>query len=159
MTQPGNANQAVINEANTDKRWFHARKTRPICARRLEHEQTVKTLEGDEVVPAGTFLCRGEAGDIWPQSAERLAAKYEATDEIDRDGWRKYVPHSDNQGVMAAQMSQPFVVQAKWGKLRGKPGDYLVKNYEDLGVAHPEDVWVVDQQLFDARYERVAESP
>ena len=58
------ANKALLDEANATGRWFHAKKTRPIWARRLEAAQTVKTLEGEEQVAAGHDLCKGEAGDI-----------------------------------------------------------------------------------------------
>ena len=60
---------------------------------------------------------------------------------------------------MAAQIAHAFTVQAKWGELRGKAGDFLIKKYEDRDLVHPDDVWIVDQQLFAATYERVAESP
>jgi hypothetical protein len=56
---------------------------------------------------------------------------------------------------MAAPVPRPFVVVATWGKLGGKPGDFVLKNYRDRAVAYPEDVWVVDQSLFRATYEAV----
>ena len=48
-------------------------------------------------------------------------------------------------------------MQAKWGRLTGKAGDYVVKNFRDKDTAHPADVWIVDQALFLATYERVTE--
>lgn len=157
MTQASNPNRAILEEADSNRLWFHARKTRPIWAKRLDQPQQVQTIEGLEMVPAGTFLCRGEAGDIWPQSLDRLADKYQAAGETDSDGWQKYVPRPDNQGVMAAQIPYAFTVHTTWGELRGKPGDYLIKNYEDRDAPHPSDVWIVDQKLFAATYERVNE--
>jgi hypothetical protein len=153
MTQASHPNRAILQEADSNRLWFHARKTRPIWAKRLDQPQQVQTIEGLETVPAGTFLCRGEAGDIWPQSPERLADKYQAVGETDSEGWQQYVPGPDNQGVMAAQIPHPFVVQATWGELRGKPGDFLIKNYEDRLVTCPADVWIVDQRLFAATYD------
>ena len=150
------SNEAIFQEVNGAGLWFHAKKTRPIWVRLLEHEETVKTLEGEEQVPAGNYLCRGEAGDIWPQNKDRLTAKYTLTDEVDEQGWRKCDPKPDAAGVMAAQVSHAFQVQAKWGLLSGKPGDFIVKNYEDRDNDNPEDVWIVDQGLFEATYERVA---
>jgi hypothetical protein len=149
------SNGPLLDEVAAAGLWFQARKTRPIWARRLDAPQRVRTLEGDEDVPAGTFLCRGEAGDIWPQSAERLSTKYCATDEVAADGWTKYVPNPDAQGVWAARVDRPFEVQASWGKLSGKPGDYLVKDFEYGGVPYPADVWIVDAKLFNATYEAV----
>jgi hypothetical protein len=146
-------NESLLNEVNAAGLWFHAKKTRPIRARQVTEPQQIQTLEGTEEVPAGAYLCRGEAGDLWPQSAERLQEKYQATDEVDAEGWRRYVPHPDNQGVLAARVEHPFTVETSWGTLHGKPGDYLGKNFEDRDVAHPSDVWIVDRNLFEATYE------
>src|SRR5207253_896299 len=114
--------------------WFHAKKVRPIWVRQLDKEETVKTIEGNEQVPAGHFLCRGEAGDIWPQTAKSLHEKYQPAQEVSADGWHKYIPRPDNQGVLAAKVPHAFVVHAKWGMLSGKAGDYVVKNFADRDV-------------------------
>lgn len=150
------ANKALLDEANAAGGWFHAKKTRPIWAKRLEAAQTVKTLEGEEQVAAGHYICKGEAGDIWPQTEKDLNKRYLATDEVDADGWRKYQPRPDAQGAMATQIDHSFEVQASWGKLTGKPGDFLVKNFQDRETAYPADVWIVDQTLFRQTYESVA---
>lgn len=149
-------NASLLDDVTRQNLWFHAKKTRPIWARRLKRDERVTTLEGDELVPAGNYLCRGEAGDIWPQTEERLRAKYVATDESDAAGFTRWEPHPDAQGVLAAQIDRPFQVRAEWGMLSGKAGDYLLKNYEDRDNARPRDVWIVDQQLFEATYERQA---
>lgn len=154
MTTPP-ANQELLDEVARAQGWFHARKTQPIWAKRLEADQTVETLEGTEQVTAGTFLCRGEAGDVWPQRAERLESNYQATEELDADGWRKYVPRPDAEGVLAARVPHPFTVESRWGQLTGKAGDYLLKNFSDKNVPYPDDVWIVDQTLFAATYQRV----
>lgn len=151
------SNEALLREVNDAGLWFHARKTRPIWVRRLERDETVETLEGAEQVPAGNYLCRGEAGDVWPQSEERLVDKYILTEEVDEDGWQRCDPRPDAAGVMAAQILHEFQVQAAWGLLSGKAGDFLVKNYEDREVAVPDDVWIVDQELFEATYERMTD--
>lgn len=152
-----NPNQKLLNEVNTANLWFHARKTKPIWAREAVQDEMVETLEGTEAIKAGEFLCRGIAGEVWPQSAERLASKYDATDEVDDDGWRKYAPKPDTAGVMATCIKHNFSVTAKWGTLTGKPGDYLVKDFTDRDVDFPDDVWVVDGELFDATYEVVTQ--
>ena len=146
-------NKSILEEANANGIWFHAKKTRPIWAKRLESAQNVKTLEGEERVEAGHYLCRGEAGDIWPQAEKDLARRYKATDELDADGWRKYQPSPDAKGVMATQIGHPFSVEASWGKLTGKSGDYLLKNFHDSDTTYPNDVWIVDQTLFRQTYE------
>jgi hypothetical protein len=145
-------NRAILDEANRAGAWFHAKKTRPIWAKRIEQDQMVQTLEGVETVKAGHMLCRGEAGDIWPQTAEQLAKRYSPTEEMDAEGWRKHLPHPDAQGVMAIQIGHPFSVVASWGRLEGKAGDYLLKNYQDRDTDYPDDVWIVDQKLFAQTY-------
>ena len=149
------SNKALLDEANAAGQWFHARKTRPIWARQLDAAQTVRTLEGEEQVAAGHYLCRGEAGDIWPQTEETLLKRYTATDEVTTDGWRKYQPHPDAQGVMATPIDHPFEVQATWGILSGKAGDFLLKNFQDRETAYPADVWLVDRRLFGETYQAV----
>lgn len=148
-------NKALLDELDSARAWFHAKKTRSIWARLIEREQTVETLEGQVTAKAGDYLCRGEAGELWPQSAKTLEARYNPTDTATADGWRKYQPRPDAEGVMAAPVQHPFSVIANWGKLAGKPGDYVLKNHRDRAVAYPEDVWVVDQTLFRATYEAV----
>jgi hypothetical protein len=150
-------NQQILDEANAAAKWFHAKKNRPIWAKRLELAQTVKTLEGEEQVEAGHYLCRGEAGDIWPQTEKDLTRRYQVTNEIDADGWRKYRPNPDAEGVMATQIDHSFSVHASWGTLSGKSGDYLLKNWHDRDIAYPQDVWIVDQTLFQQTYEVVTE--
>lgn len=152
------ANQILLEEVNQAHLWFHAKKFRPIHARRVNHEQTIETLEGIERVLAGTYLCRGEAGEVWPQSEERLMDRYTPTGRVDANGWREYKPHPSDRGVMSAQIPHAFEVQGVWGRLSGKPGDFLVKNAEDRDVAYPDDLWIVDQVLFRATYEAVENS-
>ena len=113
----------------------------------------MKTLEGEQRAAAGDYLCRGPAGEIWPQEAKRLEAKYVATDIVDEDGWRRYDPRPNANAVLAAQVNHPFSVHTRSGCLSGQPGDYLVKNAVDRDVPYPEDIWVVSQVLFEATYE------
>lgn len=148
-------NRALLDEATQSKAWFHARKTRPIWARKLERDQTVQTLEGPVAAQAGDFLCRGAAGELWPQKASTLEERYTPTGTVDPDGWREFAPRPDTEGVLAAQVQHPFTVIARWGRLTAKAGDFVVKNFRDRDQPYPEDVWVVDQALFRATYERV----
>ena len=148
-------NSAILDEVDQAKSWFHAKKVRPIWAKRLEKDETVQTIEGIENVRAGAYLCRGEAGDLWPQTEKNFLDRYEKTSDTDAEGWSKYLPRPDNQGVMAAQVNHPFTVHGKWAVLSGKAGDYIVKNYADRDMPNPDDVWIVDQRLFHSTYEAV----
>lgn len=145
-------NRELLAEIDQRGAWFHAKKTRAIWARKLETEQVVASLEGPVVGRAGDFLCRGAAGELWPQKAADLDARYVATDEVDPEGWRQYAPRPDAEGVMAAQVARPFRVRATWGLLSGKAGDYVLKKYRDRAVPDPVDVWIVDRALFEATY-------
>ena len=53
---------------------------------------------------------------------------------------------------MATQIDHPFEVQATWGKLSGKPGDFLLKNFSDRKTTYPDELWNVDQRLFQQTY-------
>jgi len=149
-----NPNELLLSQVRQSTAWFHARKTRPIWGRKLSSPETVTTLEGIEQVDAGEYLCRGEAGDIWPQSEKDLLRRYVPASDPASDGWQKYVPNPDAKGVMAIQMERPFEVIASWGALQGKAGDFLLKNFEDRDNLEPVDLWIVDQQLFGETYER-----
>ena len=146
-------NRAVLDEINAARTWAHVRKTKAIRARRLDRDETVHTLEGPVEAKAGDFLCRGEAGEPWPQSAESVETRYTATNDATPDGWRLYAPRPDAEGALAAQVTHAFTVVATWGPLKGKAGDYVLKRFSDAKVPYPEDVWVVDQALFRATYE------
>jgi hypothetical protein len=148
-------NASILDEISQAKSWFHAKRVKPIWAKPVDKDQTVKTIEGAEQVKAGDFLCRGDADEVWPQAAARLQARYQKSDEVDKDGWCKYTPRADNQGVMAAQVPHAFVVQGKSGQLSGKAGDYIVKDFADRDTPYPSDVWIVDQKLFHATYQAV----
>jgi hypothetical protein len=147
--------QRLLDEVNSAGAWTRARKTKSIWARQVDRDQTVDTLEGTESLKAGDFLCRGAADELWPQSAERLEAKYDQTGQVDGEGWREYAPKPEGEGVMAARIDREFSVHAPWGELQGKPGDYLVKDYSDRDTPYPKDVWIVDAKLFQATYEAV----
>ena len=69
-------NRTLLDESNAAGKWFHAKKTRPIWAKRLEAAQSVTTLEGKVQGEAGDFLFKGEAGDIWPQTEKDLNKRY-----------------------------------------------------------------------------------
>ena len=153
MPQPATPeNRDLLAEVERSGGWFHARKVRPIWARQLAADVQVDTLEGRVTASAGDYLCRGEAGEVWPQKAATLEARYTASGALDAEGWRQYEPRPDAEGVWAARVDHSFSVQASWGTLRGKPGDFVVKNYADRDVAAPADVWIVEQALFAATY-------
>ena len=58
--------------------------------------------------------------------------------------------------VPATQIDHSFEVQATWGQLTGKTGDFLVKSFQYRETAYPADVWIVDQSLYRLTYESIA---
>lgn len=146
-------NRALLNEVDRAGTWFHAKKTQPVWVKRLSAAQSVSTQEGILEANAGDYLCRGPAGELWPQSAKTIESKYEPTNLIEADGWQQFTPRPDGARVKAAQIHHDFTVQATWGELRGKSGDYLVKNAADQDVPYPDNVWIVSQSIFQATYE------
>lgn len=145
-------NQSLLDAIERQGLWRRARSTRPIWAKQVDEPCEVVTLEARETVPAGAYLCRGEAGDVWPQTALRLHAKYVPSPEPGNDGWRKYIPRADNPGVWAAQIAEPFQVHTKWGVLQGQPGDFIVRDVEPPPGANAAEPWIVAARLFAKFY-------
>ena len=124
-----------------------ARKTRPLWARQLTGEQPVETLEGTVLAHPGEYLCRGIAGEYWPQSAERLLKQYAPSGVLDAEGYERFDPRGDVPPVAAAAVECAFQVESRHGRLTGRPGDYGVRSSTD-----PRDVWIVAQAIFRASY-------
>jgi hypothetical protein len=151
-------NAAILEEVNRAGGWFHAKKVRPIAARKLEHDETIQTLEGPVEAKAGAYLCRGEAREPWPQSAKSLHERYLETDNVDAEGWQIFVPRPDAERILAAKVDHSFTVQATWGPLAGKKGDYVLKKFVDRDVPDPIDVWIVDATMFQATYVAIGDA-
>jgi hypothetical protein len=149
------ANRRLLDELNALGTWFAARKTRPIWVKLLEQPELIRTLEGNQQVPAGAYLCRGESGDVWPQTAERVRRKYRLTTEVDSSGMTKCYPHDEGARVLAIEVPHPFHIASDWGTFTGKAGDFALKNIADQNVRYPTDLWIVDRHHFAATYERI----
>ena len=129
-------------------RMREARKTKPLWARRVETAQQIESLEGIQQLKAGDYLCRGIQGEYWPQAHKKLLETYNASGEHDTDGFERFDPKPDGKWVQATTIDQPFRIVAKWGELKGKAGDYIVRSIEDTS-----DIWIVDRAIFEASYE------
>ncbi len=134
--------------------WFRAKKTQSVWVRVLDADETINTLEGPVQARAGDGICRGVAGELWPQSLESVSARYVAADEFDGP-WQRYNPRPDNEGVLAARVEHPFQIRTRRGWLSGQAGDYVVKGFADRHTPAPDDVWIVAARLFEAAYERL----
>jgi hypothetical protein len=153
------ANRSLLDFVNEANRWFRAWKIEPLWAKLLHSNQAVETIEGSETPLAGDVLCRGKAGEIWPQRRESLLEKYRPTDRIDAEGWTLYEPRPGHCGVVAAQIDRDFTVATARGQLDGKAGDYLVKEQTDAENAYPEKLWIVNRDLFEETYRAEKHGP
>ncbi|MBU2651741.1 MAG: hypothetical protein KKA81_12470 [Bacteroidetes bacterium] len=151
-------NKILLDSLYESYSWQHYKKNKPIWAKKLKQPQKIKTLEGEITCHAGDYLCKGPAGDIWGQKEESLLKKYNPAygSEPDKGGWQEFIPKPEAGGVMAAQVEFDFVIEhPTWGNMKGKSGDYLVKNYEDKDSQYPDDMWIVRNEIFKCTYELV----
>lgn len=84
--------------------WQRATKTRPIWTKHIQNvlcdgsimaKLLLSTIEADQMLKSNSMICRGEAGDVWQQSAEKMLKKYTVTD-VDSEGWMICTPKPDN---------------------------------------------------------------
>jgi hypothetical protein len=153
-----NINEKLLKEVNHQNLWQHYKKTKPLCAKKLKEDTTVKTLEGNLNYNKGDYLCKGPSCDIWGQKEDSLFKKYDPDPKAkpDKDGWQKFLPKPDASGVMAAQIDHEFSIEhPDWGTFHGNAGDYFVKSYENKDTEFPEDVWIVKKEIFTFTYELV----
>jgi len=153
-----NKNKIILEEVNKTDSWRYYKKTKPLWAKQLKEEITVNTLEGNIKCQAGDYLCKGPSGDQWPQKEESLFKKYDSEpgSKPDKDGWQKFIPKPDAKGVMASQIAHEFSIEhSTWGTFHGNAGGYLVKNYTDKDNDYPEDIWIVNKEIFEATYELI----
>jgi len=151
MTDIMENNRSLLREVNTLYIWQVYAKTRPLKAKLLTEAQSVHTLEGILTYNAGDYLCKGEAGDIWGQTAESLHRKYivDVSELPDSEGWQKYLPNPESSKVMAAEIEHDFQVEHQdYGTMTGESGDFLVKSYADKDLEYPTDIWIVKHQIF-----------
>ncbi|MEL7498347.1 MAG: PGDYG domain-containing protein [Planctomycetota bacterium] len=132
--------------SNIQKKLRRYKKDKPVWCKQVTEAGIVETLEGPLEVKTGDYLCRGIAGDIWPQDKDKILSKYIETDQTDGE-WVKYEPREDMPKVNAAAVSFAFRVINSWGDLIGKPGDFVVQS-----SVTPEDIWIVSKSIFEASY-------
>ena len=152
--------------------WRVARKTRPIWARAVRTDEVGKEfVTADHTVErarADHWLCVGVAGEPWFQTREKIGTKYEragsaehrfAFDDAPRT-YEKFVPLPGSRS-WAARVAGPgiegFYIQPNYptdGPLYSTAGGWVVMDYvDDPYAADPNDVWLVQEPLFDSTYE------
>ncbi len=145
-----NRNRTLLDQVNQRGRWIQATKTAPIWVKLLDEDQLIHTKEGPILAQAGEYHCRGVCGEQYPQSQSALYRKYIETPEIDEHQWIRFDPHPDPaiSGIWAVRIDRPFQVQSDRGALQGQAGDFLAKPYSDKEVEYPEDLWIIDDEIF-----------
>src|SRR5258707_2854377 len=154
--------------------WRLARKTKPMWARRIEPAEVGQELQTADhvaqVAKEGFWLCVGVAGEPWFQAAERVGEKYERrAEEVRQFAFdkqpRTYGVFHPREALLnwAAQVNDPavagFFIRPRYDP--GRPlysavGGYVVKDHvSDPYTDKVEEVWLVQQELFDSTYEFV----
>jgi hypothetical protein len=154
------------------KAWRPAKKTRPIWARPLAPGEVGKDFRtadhATETAREGYWLCVGVAGEPWFQKPEKVAAKYDRAGEESKqfafdDAPRTYSLYRPRGDVLnwAARVEGPgiegFFIRPAYdmqNPLYSPAGGYVVKDH----VADPykdgtDDVWLVQEALFQSTYE------
>ena len=118
------------------------------------HIRTRETSAGGAGVAfkAGDAVLTGTEKDWWPIARATFEATYAPSEgsRMGQDGKFFKKP----QPVLGVQMKEPFAVTASWGRLEGKPGDWLVQ-YDEAG----QDFGIVGEAIFEQTYERLAVTP
>jgi hypothetical protein len=157
---------------DSHKAWRPARKTKPIWARAIEPDELGKEFHtadhAVETAREGFWLCAGVAGEPWFQKLDKIAAKYEPAETVQKkcafdNREHSYRVFRPKEGVRnwVAQVGgdeiEGFFIRPNYDMdhpLYSPSGGYVVKNY----VADPyrdetNDVWLVQQSLFESTYE------
>ena len=156
------------------KAWRLRAKTRPIWARPVAAEEVGREFQTadhvKEVAREGFWLCVGVAGEPWFQSREKIEAKYEA----DREESKKFDFDTESRSYRQFKPKQTvrnWVARVKGPGIEGfsiRPGydperplyspagGYVVKDeVKDPYTDKPDDVWLVQQSLFESTYELI----
>jgi hypothetical protein len=161
-------------------RWIHdhrawrlARKTKPIWARPVTTEEVGKEFQtADHTAQrakAGAWLCVGSAGEPWFQSDDKkIRNKYASVGAEEKQFSFDGRPHR-YEIFKPTGAVQNWVAQVKGPEIKGfsirpnydpeRPlyspaGGYVVKDHcNDPYNDSPDDVWLVQQALFESTYE------
>ena len=154
--------------------WRRARKTKPIWARPVEAAEVGKEYQtadyAVEVAREGYWLSVGIAEEPWFQRLEKIEAKYEPGEEVERrfafdDRPRRYRVYRPKPDVFnwAAHVTgraiEGFYIRPNYDMehpLYAPAGGYVVRrDVDDPYAADPNDVWLVQRALFESTYEFV----
>ena len=126
-----------------------------------------------ETAQEGYVLCVGVVGEPWFQKLDRVTAKYEPAEEVTKafkfdsrpTTYRLYQPKQEVRNWAAQVVNDPhvegFFIRPNYDvkhPLYSPAGGYVVKDYvDDPYKDKPNDVWLVQQKLFESTYDVVEE--
>jgi hypothetical protein len=151
------------------KAWRLAKKTQPMWARRVESDEVGQEFQtADHIAQQakeGFWLCVGVAGEPWFQGLEKIESKYESAGEEMKQfsfdarprRYRIYRPKVQN---WVAQIKGPgiegFFIRPNYDPARplySPAGGYVVKDHVPDPYQEGDDVWLVQEGLFESTYE------
>jgi hypothetical protein len=168
--------EQTLEWVRENRAWRRAHKVKPIFARPVERAEVGKEYQtADRAVERareGYWLCAGVAGEPWFQKKERIDARYEPGRREDKKfafddrphSYQVFKPKGDVRnwaaqvrGTWHGKKIKGFVIQANYDKehpLAAPAGGYVVRDdtadpYRDRA----DDVWLVQEGLFDSTYE------
>lgn len=168
------SHEQTLEWIQQQRAWRLARKTKPIWARAVEADEIGKAYQtadrATEEAKEGYWLCVGVAGEPWFQKLEKIEAKYDRGVQERKQFSFDAAPHVyqvfEPKGDVrnwAAQVTGPeiegFSIRPNYDMkhpLYSPAGGYVVKDYvPDPYRDEPNDVWLVQQPLFESTYEFV----
>lgn len=145
------------------RKWHTAEKTKSIRVKAVQslfpdvlilQHVLLTTLEGNQRLSITNYVCLGDSGEPWQQSATALFKKYDPID-WDENGWIVMQPKPEYFREAYQVLDQDFSIHALWGEetpegiiQSGCAGDYIVRDPNNH-----EDVWIVKQKTFENTYE------
>jgi len=129
------------------RKWIKAVKIAPVWVNTVEENMIIETLEGKIKAHKGDILCKGIMGELWAQKREHLDKYYNPTNIIDPEGWARYDP-AEQYTVLVYQLDSEFTIESSFGKLKGKSGDWIIKDENEEPVRY----WIVQRMIFERSY-------
>ena len=166
------SHEEALQWINQHRAWRLARKTKPIWARPVEADEIGREFEtadhAVEKAQEGYWLCVGVAGEPWFQELEKIEAKYDLSSEetkqftFDQKPHRYQIhkPKGDIRNWVAqiqAADVEGFYIRPGYDMehpLYSPVGGWVVKgDVPDPYQDETNDVWLVQQSLFESTYE------
>jgi hypothetical protein len=165
--------EQALRWVNDHHAWRLARKTKPIWARPVTLEEIGKEFRtADRTVDRareGQWLCVGSANEPWFQKPAKIQEKYVEAGELSQRFEFDAKPHTytkftpkENVLNWVAQVKGPgiqgFHIKPGYDRdsapLHSRAGGYIVKDHcADPYHDKVDDVWLVQQSLFESTYE------